>query len=321
MLSKSVTQARRRGFRIEQTQQNKQARIVEDALIERLSKLVSTIRIDASDNKLTMPTLQRKYDNIVNELLHSAIQQVYIIGSEYAAHSYNVNGFLTPDDLVHINDLVNEFTNSFWIRFNKYILARGGPTATTFNPKSPLSDKYVVTSIATISVTKTLSLSTIYKIKQLQRRDSSAAMMSHGQTIRLMSAQLSGSAMLEWKTAMDDRVCPICDALEGQQYEVDDPSIPVPGTDDTHPNCRCRLMLVGADGEEDPETSIGEDESLDDLLLPTSLALGAGAAAGAAIAEDLLSQPEEQQCDDGYHWDEDSQQCVSDDDNVTPQPQ
>lgn len=50
-----------------------------------------------------------------------------------------------------------------------------------------------------------------------------------------------------WKTQGDAKVCPICDALEGNQYDIDDPDKPIP-IDDTHPHCRCEYedVLTGA---------------------------------------------------------------------------
>lgn len=50
--------------------------------------------------------------------------------------------------------------------------------------------------------------------------------------------------VMQWVTAMDDRVCfKFCQPLDGKQWELDDPTMPTP-PDDTHPNCRCRLQLV-----------------------------------------------------------------------------
>ena len=43
-------------------------------------------------------------------------------------------------------------------------------------------------------------------------------------------------------TENDAKVCPTCSSLEGMEWDVDDPSITVPQTD-THPRCRCRLLL------------------------------------------------------------------------------
>lgn len=46
-----------------------------------------------------------------------------------------------------------------------------------------------------------------------------------------------------WRTEQDALVCPICQPLEGQTWELDDPDIPTP-IEDTHPNCRCRIELT-----------------------------------------------------------------------------
>jgi len=52
-----------------------------------------------------------------------------------------------------------------------------------------------------------------------------------------------GKDVFEWATEDDDRVCPICQELEGEQWSADDPDMPTPGSD-THDSCRCRLDLV-----------------------------------------------------------------------------
>jgi hypothetical protein len=47
-----------------------------------------------------------------------------------------------------------------------------------------------------------------------------------------------------WVTTIDERTCPICIGLHGQTWDITEvdliPNIP----DDTHYNCRCRVMLV-----------------------------------------------------------------------------
>jgi hypothetical protein len=47
---------------------------------------------------------------------------------------------------------------------------------------------------------------------------------------------------LVWRTMQDERVCDICEPLEGQEWELDDPDALTP-VDDSHPLCRCRLLL------------------------------------------------------------------------------
>lgn len=45
-----------------------------------------------------------------------------------------------------------------------------------------------------------------------------------------------------YATEKDANVCPTCSALEGEEWDIDDPTVVVPETD-THPHCRCRLLL------------------------------------------------------------------------------
>ena len=63
----------------------------------------------------------------------------------------------------------------------------------------------------------------------------------------LNQGTLSRAQMVEFVTRRDSRVCPICEAFDGKIYEVDEhgrakggPRIP----DETHPNCRCRYLVV-----------------------------------------------------------------------------
>lgn len=64
----------------------------------------------------------------------------------------------------------------------------------------------------------------------------------------LNQGTVSHARLVEFVTRRDNRVCPICEALDGNIYEVDSvtkiikngPVIP----DDTHPNCRCRYLIV-----------------------------------------------------------------------------
>jgi SPP1 gp7 family putative phage head morphogenesis protein len=45
---------------------------------------------------------------------------------------------------------------------------------------------------------------------------------------------------LEWMTASDERVCPVCGALDGKQYSIEAPERMPPA----HPSCRCWLAPV-----------------------------------------------------------------------------
>ena len=50
----------------------------------------------------------------------------------------------------------------------------------------------------------------------------------------------------EWTTALDSRVCPQCQPLDGERYELDEqmPQWPL------HPNCRCQAVIVDPEDDE-----------------------------------------------------------------------
>ena len=49
-------------------------------------------------------------------------------------------------------------------------------------------------------------------------------------------------ATVVFATEKDSKVCDICQSLEGMEWSINDPEIITPVVD-THPNCRCRLLL------------------------------------------------------------------------------
>lgn len=66
-------------------------------------------------------------------------------------------------------------------------------------------------------------------------------------TLIINPPPLDISVVYMWVTTIDERTCEYCVSLHGQTWELDDsdsiPNIP----DETHPNCRCRIMLVESD--------------------------------------------------------------------------
>jgi hypothetical protein len=63
-----------------------------------------------------------------------------------------------------------------------------------------------------------------------------------------------------WTTAIDDKVCfEYCLPLSGQMYNLLDEDIPIPGDLDheSHPNCRCRYLLVDPSSLQDMDVFYG----------------------------------------------------------------
>ena len=73
--------------------------------------------------------------------------------------------------------------------------------------------------------------------------------------IELPEEPATTKTVMQWVTAMDDKVCAeYCQPLDGKQWEIDDARMPTP-PDSTHPNCRCQLQLVEIPRTEELVTS------------------------------------------------------------------
>lgn len=153
----------------------------------------------------------------------------------------------------------------------------------TVIPESNLNPNYIATSVAIGVTSKSLALGSTLKAKSIvtsgraggilqgaakKRRKKTAAEIAlaelqaeidaaieEGDTDLLgIITNLGGSALIGigisellrqefvW-VAQPGRCEQYCAPLEGQTFDVLDPNIPVP-IDDTHPNCRCRLLLA-----------------------------------------------------------------------------
>lgn len=53
---------------------------------------------------------------------------------------------------------------------------------------------------------------------------------------------------VQWDTMRDNRVCPICQPLQGRRWKLDDPNIPYPA-ESTHPNCVLGSTVIAAPGK------------------------------------------------------------------------
>jgi hypothetical protein len=258
-------------IRHERTKTSKNVAAIEEHLIVMLTKLVNRIR-DEPYATTDISLLMRNYDATVNEVLRAAITQVWIEGINYVGDFRGVPAYISEQDFPLIQQQTQKFVNRFWQRVNAYISGRNSvlEQRLNFNMKSPLSSTYVVTSLATSLATRVLSLSTLLKSRQLLQqsrnpyvRTAAIKKIEKGLPLGLEPTynpeQPVIQVLMVWVTAQDDQVCPICEPLDGQEFELEDSSMPVP-PDDTHESCRCRLML-----QEDLNPLEGTDFSEEDF--------------------------------------------------------
>jgi SPP1 gp7 family putative phage head morphogenesis protein len=142
---------------------------------------------------------------------------------------------------------------------------------TVFNPKlhEPLNLDKQLKGVATILATTALNVATIDKSRQISEGIAKGQIINpeHVNLDKIASGSLNFSSILRkfanqvknvekriqiglglkhemvWITREDEKVCPICMALEGERWFAEDPDRPVP-IRDTHFGCRCRMLLV-----------------------------------------------------------------------------
>jgi len=124
------------------------------------------------------------------------------------------------------------------------------------------SQSYIFSSLAVLIVNQSLNKATLLKTRKIILNEGTVNKMPVFQAADLDNDSEEIEAMLEdfpikksqrvrtgnffyiWKTARDDRVCDdYCSPLEDETFSILDSFIPEP-EEDTHQNCRCRLMLI-----------------------------------------------------------------------------
>lgn len=191
--------------------------------------------------------------------------------------------FLTHSDIDNIKALALEFTNKFFGRIQLSLDAtlRKSFASPQQAPDSSINPNFISTSVAISASSKALAEGTRLKTKSLinanntkqgvlsaatkddDDEDEAAAMfLDEGEMIddlmlgvaggfagalALSFASMAGQQLEEqqlvWVTA-EDPCTEICQPLEGEVYSMNDIDIIPQPIDDTHPNCRCRLLLL-----------------------------------------------------------------------------
>lgn len=234
------------------TKVSRENRKIERRLEKQLNDVANLIRrVQASDTTggQTITSIQTRLDKEVGEILRANIQASYQLGIAYVSTLLRREPFFTINDIMACDTLVNDYSRRF----------QGRTTLLFSRPELPESN-VIVTSMATDVMVKSLNLATAQKTKELigmqqlrrqQGRISKTRILNPSFVIggiediqdRLFNID-KRPVILVWVISQDDKVCPECESLEGQEWDINDFNIPTPGHESTHWNCRCRLMLA-----------------------------------------------------------------------------
>lgn len=195
---------------------------LEGVLVSKLKTIVKKMQTEVN---LDIGVLRQKYGEIVNGIIASTVQNVYLESLRYVERFNEKPVMLSTADINKIADETRRFNDQFWTKATA-ILKRNDSLLNDYDyeERNPLN---VQSNLALLSTSLTVGLL------------SSATL----EKVRSLSAEDQKDVKLVWITALDERVCPICRPLHGREWELSDPTILTPGPADSHHNCRCRLVL------------------------------------------------------------------------------
>ena len=185
-----------------------------------------------------MVSLKAKFNNAVYSTTRAAITESYQEGIKYVGSRLHADVYLGDTDLANIKEDTNKAVASFWGRIGNDAFRTREQEVEEEKKRADLETESFLGTIAGIGVTSALAVSTVSKSKQI----ASVAVEDK-----------EDKPKITWRAQMDERTCqrlpsgePGCASLDGQEWDFDDPEIPVPGRlgpNGTHPNCRCYLDL------------------------------------------------------------------------------
>jgi hypothetical protein len=186
--------------------------------------------------------LKTEYNRKVYDSSRKAISNTFSEGRDYVGRSLGVETYESDTDIGLIKSETDKAVQTFWTRLEAdanretEIQAARSSLIVTEEPNE-FDTEFYLTNAALIATTGSLAISTLSKTNQVA---SDPELDTKKPKIR-------------WVAQQDEKTCTRlpnggqgCAFLDGQEWDYDDPEIPVPGRlgpNGTHPNCRCYLSL------------------------------------------------------------------------------
>lgn len=268
---------------VSKTKSYKKLEQIEKDLNRKLEKIFSSIMTQAEIYNKTVDQLKRENNARIKQTVREAIQSAYIAGSNYVTKTNKTNPipvFITERDIENIRKHTDTFVAALWRKVETTIQQRQSekmfpPTTLQGKPTTPLEKGTISIPIpfqdttATVTAVDSGTPSDLLPSASSSAAAAAAAAAATALTTTMLNNTLheavrsklvqtkqqqlpEATRKLIWVTEHDDKVCPICAALDGQTWDEDDPSMKTPGPEEygnsSHYNCRCMLKLVDDDG-------------------------------------------------------------------------
>jgi hypothetical protein len=276
---------------LERTNTSKEGDRIEEMMNKKLGELA--LELAGIDPK----TLSKDDKKVIINIINGFVQKAYFTGQDYADRVKGEIKPIDEYDLETINGLTEKavigFLKMLEPDFLEIFRLGQNKSMPIFMPNIGLDSsdfKNIDTSKTKLNVRgrKTLGF-TNKEVKKMKLEDRDRAIKLYDLTedeydeletqqdlitaittsIALLSSMTAIQALnegtlsnatnqVEFVTRRDEKVCPICDELDGNRYDVDPLTHiidgPLPGPPelggDTHWNCRCRYLLVSDDSGE-----------------------------------------------------------------------
>lgn len=217
---------------------------------------------------IALGQMKAEFGEQVHAAFNDCLTEVFMSAKKFTERFSGRRHELSASDLAMINSQTRDQEEGFWravadmISFYQF--------AGTVKPEELREQELAkgqrpdfqlrVENIAHAGVFGFLSKSTVFLLKDLKAKQQGVPanvpmftpLKQEGGTIEaritaLKPIDIPDKLLVIWVTEGDVKVCPICMALDGRTFDIDDPTTPQP-VRDTHPKCRCRLLPVAEGG-------------------------------------------------------------------------
>lgn len=251
---------------IEKTKTNKELNRIEDQYLPKFNNIFKKIVIEYTNYIYLLHEAEKRYGIEVRNLIKSLTTQIYLLGMDYVARAVNKPEliYLTESDYRSILTQSDEAYRMFWRLINKYLqvvknkvngLRRTADIendVTSTDEVRNSSDESDNTLLDTLTnaklilnaiLTPVLAYATIQKLRDISQTEEQQQQLILSQNPNIQKKDLlSENTTVVFATERDVRVCFTCMQYDGQEWNVNSPYIPIPRVN-THPRCRCRLLL------------------------------------------------------------------------------
>lgn len=197
---------------------------IERVLANLYSQYLSQIRAD-DHYPWDLVSLKSIFGDRIYAATRKAVTEVYKEGTDYVGYKLKIDTYTTDTDIANIKDQTDKAVGSFWGRITEDAKRSREQEVETIKRPDRDTESFLdstATSVATIG----LAVATVSKTTEV-------------------IDQIVGRPQLQWHSLPG--ACPICSPLNGNIYDADDPTIPVPGENGsggTHTNCRCYIEML-----------------------------------------------------------------------------